>query len=879
MRSFSAFLRRPFCLLVTGAIWLALMLTPDLAVGELLFTQDAHELSLQREEDSKLVDGLRRRRLFDLAQLHCQTRLSQNEIDPTSEAHLTIELMKTRTAQAILTAAAERPAVWKSVETTASQFTTNTPDHPRRLLVEVQTALSHLTHARTIRQEIAAEITDESASETALDEIRTARSLLNQLGADIDKAIPELRGRSLTEHDLTVQQLLNLKNNLQFQLATCNLIRSQLYKPEDRLNRVAALGEVKQQLGEVQRVTSKGQPLWWNTQLGQLECLRLLGDSGAAKLLLDSLPTKTVPPVTVLPLLEQKIRLAIQMGNEAFSEQVFQEYLKLPASNPQLDLALVELATDLSARASTDELKGQWLDYASGFARKIESDHGDYWGRRADLVLIRAVGGKPAATAGSATTGNPGIVGGAKPSSVSNTELDQLIRLGENSFRKNNLDDAIKAYQQAAAKSVSLGDANRTLQLGMIIGQIFEKQSKPESAADQFIKSALANPGAANASAAHLRGCWNLASTLKGKPELAPAVTNYRTELERHLKLWSGQPTADHARIYLADQNQRDRQWKSAFESYVGVRADSPHFPRAIKGLGATARQLLLQAKRDNRSTLSTSSDLISALVKKRSQIEPESLPAGQIEILIAELEFLYGGGASDQTIANAISKRLEPLQASSESVVAGSSQAIRAAAICDTEIDTAKQLVAQLSSEDMLKLCERCLEAVVSSRGATNSRTASQLRLDVIDRLLNKTAADPAGSTNLLLKKSGVLSSLNRHAESVSLLEKLKTDFPKNAGIQMRLARALTAQHGSSDPEKPLDHWRRLLRKLKSHSANWYEAKFNIAKLLHETGQSAEAVKILKLLRDVGPGWKESGLKSEFESLLKAAERGKRTP
>ena len=148
-----------------------------------------------------------------------------------------------------------------------------------------------------------------------------------------------------------------------------------------------------------------------------------------------------------------------------------------------------------------------------------------------------------------------------------------------------------------------------------------------------------------------------------------------------------------------------------------------------------------------------------------------------------------------------------------------------------------------------------------------------------MIDRLLNKTAADPAGSTNLLLKKFGVLSSLNRHAESVSLLEKLKTDFPKNAGIQMRLARALTAQHGSSDPEKPLDHWRRLLRKLKSHSANWYEAKFNIAKLLHETGQSAEAVKILKLLRDVGPGWKESGLKSEFESLLKAAERGKRTP
>ena len=867
-----------FFVLVVVAISLSWSPNPTLAVSTLL-RQDSHELALQRDEDSKLVDGLRRRRLFDLAQLHCQTRLAQTEIDPTSEAHLTIELMKTRTAQAILTNATERPAVWKSVDTTASQFSTNAPDHPRRLLVEVQAALSHMTHARTIRQEIAAEITTQAAGQIALEEIRTARSLLNQLGVDIDKAIPELRGRSTTEHDLTVQQLLNLKNNLQFQLANCNLIRSQLYQPEDRLNRVAALGEVKQQLGEVQRVTSQGQPLWWNTQLGLLECLRLLGDSGAAKQLVDSLPTKTIPPATVLPLLEQKIRLAIEMGNEAFSKQVFQEYLKLPASSPQLDLALVELASDLSARATSDELKNQWLDYASGFARKIESDHGDYWGRRADLVLIRAIGGNPAVVA---TPDNPGGNDGVmeKPSGVSNTELEQMIRLGENAFRKNNLDDAIKAYQQAVAKSVSLGDSDRTLQLGMAIGQIFEKQSNPKSAADQFIKSALADVGASNAAAVHLRGCWNLASTLKGKTtqNAAEDITNYREELQRHLKLWPGQPTADHARLYLADQNQRDRQWKSAFENYVGVRTDSPHFPIAIKGLGTTSRQLLSQTKRDNQSTLNTSLNLISALSKKRSQIAPGSSPASQIEILISELEFLYGGGANDPSIASTISKRLEPLQTSTEPAIVGSSQAIRAAAICDTEIEKAKQLVGQLTDEGSLKLCERCLEAIVISRGANESRTASGLRLDVIDKLLSKTsdAEGSRGSTNLLLKKSSVLSSLDRHAESVSLLEKLKTEFPKNAGIQMRLARSLTAQHGTSNPDKPLDHWRRLLRKLKSHTSNWYEAKYNIAKLLHETGQSAETVKLLRLLRDVGPGWNDSSLKPEFESLLKSAQAAK---
>jgi len=570
--------------------------------------------------------------------------------------------------------------------------------------------------------------------------------------------------------------------------------------------------------------------------------------------------------------------LAIEMGNEAFSKQVFQEYETLPASNPQLDLALVELASDLSARAASDQLKNQWLDYASGFARKIGSDHGDYWGRRADLALIRTIGGNPAAAVTKSSTDiDRGIAESAR---ASHTELEQLIRLGENAFRKNNLGDAIKAYQQAVTKSVSLGESKRALQLGMIIGQIFEKQSNPKSAADQFIKSALADVNAANASAAHLRGCWNLASTLEGKTkqDAADDLSNYRQELQRHLKFWPDQPTADHARIYLADRNQRDRQWKSAFENYDGVRIDSPHFPLAIRGLGTTSRQLLIETKRNNQSTLNTSLNLISTLSQKRSQVAPEGAEANQIEILISELEFLYGGGANDQTIANAISKRLAPLQASTEPVVAGSSQAIRAAVICNTEIETAKQLVGQLQDEASLKLCQRCLEAIVSSRGATNARTANRLRLDVIETLLNKSpdTEGPRSSTNLLLKKSSVLSSLDRHAESVSLLEKLKTDFPKNAGIQMRLARSLTAQLGPSAPNKPLNHWRRLLRKLKSHTSNWYEAKYNIAKLLHETGHSTESVKLLKLLRDIGPGWNDSSWKSDFESLLKSAEAAK---
>ncbi len=859
-----------------------------IANGHFCNRQDSHELQQQRNEDSKLVEGLRRRRLFDLAQLHCQRRLSQPTIDPTSQTHLTIELMKTRTAQAIVTPAADRPAAWKTVDQTASQFTSNSPDHPRRLLVEVQQGLSHLTRAKIIRQEIAAEITGDSAKEQALQEIRTARSLFGRLGNDIDVAIRELRGRSETPHDLAVEQLLSLKNNIKLQLAQANLIRSQLYQPEDRLNRVAALGEVKQQLQEVQRVTSQGKPLWWKTQLGHLECFRLLGDSGAAKSLVDSLPKKDIPATTILPLLEQKIRLATEMGNEAFSKQVFKEYLGLTNSNPQVDLALVELASDLSARATSDELKKQWLDYASGFARKIESDHGNYWGRRADLILIGAAGGSSSdrnklfpnsaenpndVDLVAKSTDNPSI---DNPNTASTTELDQMVRLGENAFRKNNLNDAVKAYQRAAKISRSLGDANRSLKFGMIIGQVFEKQSKPELAANQFIKSALADVNATNASSAHLRGCWNLAASLAGKTSTDPAdnLTKYRAELDRHLKIWPGQPTANHARIYLADRNRRDRQWNAAFENYLAVEPDSSHIGIAIKGLGTTARKLLDQTERVQQSTTSVGASLITSLSKKRAQLKPAGSDWAQLEVLIAELEFLHGG-ASNQSIADAIANRLEPIEAFTTPSVVGSARAIRAAAVCCNQPKSATELIAQIQDDSSaLRLCEKCLEAVAETGDTKNAAQANQLRINIIETLL--TTQKDAGSKNVSLwslKKSRLLSSLDRHAEAVLVLEKLRTEFPRNAGIQIELARSLTAQFKNSEPAKPLDHWRRLLPKLKSHTENWYEAKYNVALLLHQTGESAQAVKLLKLLRGVGPGWKDSELKPEFESLLKSAQ------
>ena len=817
------------------------------------------EVAIKRSDDSALIDGLRRRRLFDLAELYCQQQLANSNIDPTSQSSLVVELIKTQTAKAVLALPSERKTAWNSINDTAVRFANANPKHPRKILVKVQLALSHITHGKLILQEIAAEMATGNATEEALAELRTAKSLLSSLQLDVDRAIPELRSRSVTAHDLSVEQLLTLKSNLNYQTAICNLNQSQLYAADDRLNRINALNNVKKSLAQVERSTSAGKPLWWTTKLGQMECFRLQGDTGAAKLIADSLPKKNVPTQLKAMVVEEKIRLAIVMGNETFSQQVIKEFDELVVTNAELDLAMIELAVALSARSPTDKQKKQWLAFASQSARAIELNHGGYWGRRADLVLIRAAGGS--STGGTSPT-DPLVKTNEVPragmNSIANTELDQLVRLGEDAVRKNNLDDAIKAYDAAATKARALGDPDQALRLNMTVGQILEKQSQPGLAAERFIQAALKDTKANFASSSHLRGCWNLANTIKAKPENAKT---FEKQLLRHLELWPGEPSADQARMYLASRYETTKRPNLALETYLQVRSGE-QISNAINRAERIARRTLSQLRKAGKSTTSESKTLVDALQKKRNSLAADDPIGIRLELLSAELDLIYNG----QSLNPNWDASLTAIENSTASNFANSARAIKAAIKSPTEPQLAKTLIEKIAGDfESLQLCERCFAAVELINGNNQSR---QLRLQVIEELLNRSP-----STSLLVRQSEVLGQLGRYSESLAVLRKLETQFPKNASIQIQLARALTQLSKGGDETEALNKWRRLQSKLKSQSPNWFEAKYNIAKLLAQSGKKAEAARLLMLLKEVGSGWDESKLKLEFESLLKSVQ------
>lgn len=266
------------------------------------------------EDDIQVVEGLRQRRMFDLAKQLVQKKLSDPEINPTDQVRLQLELIRTLVAEAIATPLAKRAAIWQQVEQTIDEFRVANKDHPRQILIEVQRALTHQTRGNLLVQEIAAEMGGPAEKDQALLELRNASRQIKQIESEIDRMLPEQRGQRLGDHELSGEQLLNLRRNMGFQEARTLLIKAQLYAPDDRLNRLDTLNLVSNRLEEVLNQSNPDQPLWWQAQINQMKCYTLLGNNAAADSVLRELPLKQLPASQAAPLLEQKIDAAVASG-------------------------------------------------------------------------------------------------------------------------------------------------------------------------------------------------------------------------------------------------------------------------------------------------------------------------------------------------------------------------------------------------------------------------------------------------------------------------------------------------------------------------------------------------------------------------------------
>ena len=94
--------------------------------------------------DARFVEGLRQRRLFELAEAYCTDRLSRTTPDDSIQVELTLELIRTLDLHAANAPLDQRGALWRKSREVAASFLRQSPPHPRATVVRFQDALTLL---------------------------------------------------------------------------------------------------------------------------------------------------------------------------------------------------------------------------------------------------------------------------------------------------------------------------------------------------------------------------------------------------------------------------------------------------------------------------------------------------------------------------------------------------------------------------------------------------------------------------------------------------------------------------------------------------------------------------------------------------------------
>jgi len=185
-------------------------------------------ISCAADEDERFLEGLRQRRLFELAEKYCTERLAGAQLPPVVQGDLAVELIRTYALHAANSPPDQREELWKRARTAAAEFQRQNPQHSRGILIRMQDALTLLAQGELARQELEAGAAD--PDESARKALREATKLLADLDKEIAREIPLRRRGQLRPEELTADELTSLQHNAIHQLARASRNLALLYE-------------------------------------------------------------------------------------------------------------------------------------------------------------------------------------------------------------------------------------------------------------------------------------------------------------------------------------------------------------------------------------------------------------------------------------------------------------------------------------------------------------------------------------------------------------------------------------------------------------------------------------------------------------------------
>jgi hypothetical protein len=817
--------------------------------GELAAADDFMET-----EDSQLLDGLRKRALFQVAQSHCQLHLETPGLSVLQRTQWTIAWIRTHAQHALSLPADARPAQWQQARKVASDYLQRYPRYPQRTLVQVQDALTLLARGELLRQEAAISLQSSERLTTALETLRMSVRILEKLDATLSKMIPAARNETGDDDSLSQTRLMSLQHHVQFQLARAFRNQALCY-PDGSDDQIAALQKALNQLAKPLKQLAPEDALVGPIQRDQSICLRWLGKLAAARKTVTPLHEAGREPQLQLQARAELIWIELASDRLAAALALAQQPRRIEnITSPELDLARMEVSLvqwQQARKMNQTAAAQQWQQRAVDMVRFLESQHGAYWGRRAETRLLKIAG-----------------------RDTSNLEI--LHRTADDLYLKGKMEEALAAYEQGAVLAEKAGMTSEAFQLWYKAALIEQKRNRLESYTKRLRQLATRLKLHPPASSVHLQAIQGSYQQLKDETR---DRSGYRQLLEEHLAHWPQSLTASQARVWLGNELRRDGQLEQAIEIYQGVSVEFAQYVAVLELLETCWWLQLKSLASDPPQLQQAQGEAVqffeAVVLGTEGQLPRRWSPATRQAVLTAARFRLQGSAAGLARVEAMIKAALQGQPAAEEGWVFAARGLLVLALAGQDKKEEAAAALKQLAGGEPSQILETIAALANLARQATGGAKTqlAQMQLTLIDQLqAHQGQLSAVDQLRFVQLRGRALADAGQQVAALQVFKHLAADHPRSGSIQETYAELLSAVDNPGSRQQALQQWRRVAQHSPPKSTRWYRAKYQVAMTYFRLGQPKQTAARLRYLQATS-GWEDSGMKAQFEALLKRSQ------
>jgi hypothetical protein len=688
-------------------------------------------------------------------------------------------------------------ADWAAARQPLDQLLAAYPDQPRAPWLRTQLAAIEVARGQALILEFLAAPQRTDDLQLGLDALRVGIEELRQEAKRVEDFAIDARRKG--DSVPTPQDLDLLNAQIEGRLVEALLARAEAYAAGSA-DALAAAGEA------LERSTS----LLARTGAGSSEAIAALRLRAACQLALEDpqAAEQTLAPIladadrlaadpAVLALM---IRIALAKRQSAEAAQWRTAAGDLQGLDPQLALAV--LALDAELAASSDPAQ---FDAVSQQLDRIGVEHGPYWRRRAETLVLGRVNPENVANAFLLSAQAAAKLRDQQPAEAAAL----WMRAAEAARRANDCEAALQAALQAAAAAQRAGDATDA---ALALAEIARAcATEPRSAA------------------AHAQAALLLAQNQRFT-ELTDVQQAYVRMLSQHLELWPDDPVSSQVCQWLAQWWLLQGNLIESAAAWLRTPRTSPSAFDAIEHAGKLVREALRTMPRTDRSA---------AITRASAMFES------------------YGAGGAQEVLSSTERQRYVLR------VFWGNPGPEDRAAVSDARQDTvfalARYLAAvrtaqptnELSADDVQRLIDSDEPWLDDARERLlDDGRASADRLRIATALLLLSPADAGAEDSSV---SRIAARIIAHAwrgdialAGVELKQLIDRDLASIDELQA-LAQDLRSVNSREAWQAALDLNRRLAAKLEPGSSAWLVARLASAQLLEQLGEPEEALKLAR--------------------------------